>query len=150
VRLTAHKSDRRDRLIGLGLFLPSSVVLGLAAWLEPDPTGVGTHQQLGLAGCFVLEQMGVPCPMCGMTTTFSHMAHFEVISALLTQPFGVVLFLITLAAAVIGLMDLILPAKRWLRVGRWFAARDRALAGALLAAMFAGWFYKIALMQEIL
>ena len=140
----------RDRLVGLSLFVPTAIVIGLSAWLQPDPAGVGTHEQLGLAGCYVLDQFGFPCPMCGMTTTFSHMAHLELPSALLTQPFGVVLFLITLGAAVVGAMDLVNPAQRWLRAIRWAVARDRALAGGLLLAMIGGWLYKIALMREML
>jgi hypothetical protein len=58
----------QDRLVGVILAVPTSVVLGLAAWLEPAAGGVGTHKQLGLNGCAVLTATGWPCPMCGMTT----------------------------------------------------------------------------------
>ena len=140
----------RDRSIGLALFLPSATIIGLARWLEPDPSGVGTHLQLGLSECFVLERMGLPCPMCGMTTTFSLMAHFDPITAILNQPFGVVLFLLTLVACTVGIMDLVRPDRNWLKAARWLGARDRSLALALLAAMIGGWLYKIVQMWDTL
>ena len=56
-------ADLQDRLVGVVLAAPSSVVLGLSAWLEPAAGGVGTHKQLGLNGCAVLTATGWPCPM---------------------------------------------------------------------------------------
>ena len=143
-------SQLRDRLIGLVIFAPSMTVLALARWLTPDPTGVGTHRQLGLASCVVLDSWGIPCPMCGMTTTFSHMAHLEPLSALINQPFGVVLFGMTLFMAVIGLMEMVRPQNRIRAVVKWTLSRDRALAGILLGSMFAAWLYKAAVMREML
>ena len=43
----------------------------LAYTLEPDPRGFGTHQKLGLPSCSFRVMFGVPCPSCGMTTSFS-------------------------------------------------------------------------------
>jgi hypothetical protein len=44
----------------------------LAAVLEPDPRGYGTHQRLGLPECTMRTVFGIPCPGCGMTTSFAH------------------------------------------------------------------------------
>ena len=52
------------------LFLLSGFCL--AVWLSPDSRGFGTHQQLGLPPCSFQQLFGVPCPSCGMTTSFSH------------------------------------------------------------------------------
>lgn len=73
-------------------------VLVLAARLEPDPSGVGTHRQLGLPACGYLEATGRPCLSCGMTTAFSHMAEAEPVAAVRANPMGLVLFLLTLCA----------------------------------------------------
>ena len=54
-----------DRFVGGLLVLPTGLILGLAVWLEPEASGVGTHQQLGLDGCAILSVWGIPCPMCG-------------------------------------------------------------------------------------
>jgi hypothetical protein len=44
----------------------------LAAYLEPDPRGLGTHQQLGFPPCTFLFLFGLRCPSCGSTTCFAH------------------------------------------------------------------------------
>jgi hypothetical protein len=43
----------------------------LAYELDPDPRGFGTHQKLGLPPCSIQLLFGLPCPSCGMTTSFS-------------------------------------------------------------------------------
>lgn len=48
-----------------------TVVFAVARWLEPDPSGLGTHRQLGLPGCPFIRTTGKPCPSCGMTTAFA-------------------------------------------------------------------------------
>jgi hypothetical protein len=58
-------------LLGLWtLFLISGFVL--AASLEPDPRGYGTHQRLGLPPCTFQLLFGLKCPSCGSTTSFAH------------------------------------------------------------------------------
>lgn len=75
-------------------------VLALSFWLRPDPRGFGTHQQLGLPPCNFQEATGVPCPGCGLTTSFTQMAHGHPLDALAAHLMGPPLFLITLAVAV--------------------------------------------------
>ena len=53
---------------GLGL----SILLVIAARLEPDRKGFGTHQQLGLPPCMILKLYNLRCPSCGMTTAWAH------------------------------------------------------------------------------
>lgn len=54
-------------LLALGM----AAVFGVARWLEPDPRGFGTHQQLGLPPCHFRWVTGHSCPTCGMTTAFA-------------------------------------------------------------------------------
>jgi hypothetical protein len=143
-------SQTQDRLIGVALAGPSLTVLGLAAWLTPDPNGVGTHQQLGLGGCTILTMFGVPCPMCGMTTTFTHLAHFHALEGALNQPFGVVLFLSTVAAAALGLADIVRPGGRWRRALAIVERHETAIAIGLLFGMIGGWGWKWAAMSGAL
>ena len=146
---SALTSTVQDRLVGLALFLPTATVLGIAMWLTPDPAGMGTHRQLGLGGCAVLTATGYPCPMCGMTTTFTHLAHFHLLEGTLNQPFGLFLFLATVFGAVLGLLELVKPAARWRRVLRWIDHRETMLAVFLLGGMGAGWVYKVILVKGI-
>jgi hypothetical protein len=53
--------------------------------------------QLGLPPCGFLLFTGYPCPGCGLTTSFAHMARLQVIGAAHANPFGVLLFLVSFA-----------------------------------------------------
>lgn len=139
-------SAAQDRLVGLALAVPSGGVLGTALSLDASPTGVGTHRQLGLGGCTILTTFGVPCPMCGMTTTFTHLAHLDVVAGVLNQPFGLVLFAGTVAAFSVGLSDLLAPRARWRRALAVVDRHEGWIAAALLIGMFGGWGYKWAAM----
>lgn len=139
-----------NRGVGLVLLTPTSAVLGLARALRPDSAGVGTHLQLGLAPCVVLSLTGIPCPMCGMTTTFSLLAHGELLRALHNQPFGVFLFSATVLAAVLGAVDLLTGRGAWRRALEGVARLETPIAIGLLAGLCGGWIYKIALMRNFL
>lgn len=133
----------QDRLVGVALFVPAATVLAIARVLVADPLGHGTHQQLGLGACTVLTLTGWPCPMCGMTTCFTHMAHLSPVEATLVQPFGVVLFSVTVVLAVVGGLDLVWPRQRWRRLLAFALRHEGALAGGLLGGMALGWIYKV-------
>lgn len=89
-----------SRLAWAAMGLAAWAVLTTAAWLHADGRGFGTHQQLGLPPCTFEEMTRVPCPGCGLTTSFTYMAHLSPWRALVAHPMGPVLFLITLGVAI--------------------------------------------------
>jgi hypothetical protein len=70
-----------------------------AARLTPSYEGLGTHRQLGLPPCTVLDWFGIRCPSCGMTTSWAHMVRGHVLAAMKANAGGA---LLALAAAVCG------------------------------------------------
>ena len=73
-------------------------MLGLAVWLRPDPSGLGTHTELHLPPCGFYVVFHKPCPSCGMTTAFALLMHGHPLKALKVQPAGVGVFLAALWA----------------------------------------------------
>jgi hypothetical protein len=76
-------------------------VLALSRWLTPDPSGMGTHTQLGLPPCGFLVLTSIPCPTCGLTTSFAHMARLQITDALHAHPLGPLLFALTAIAVLV-------------------------------------------------
>jgi hypothetical protein len=108
---------------GIMLVIAVATVI-TAGILTPDPAGHGTHTQLGLPPCGFLVITGYPCPGCGLTTCFSAMAHFDPITAAMANPFGVMLFLVTLASIPISALGLwrgwgVISVLDRLRADRW-------------------------------
>ena len=87
-----------SRIAWLIFFSAPLAVLVTAAALTPNPLGHGTHTQLGLPPCGFLVLSGIQCPGCGLTTCFAYMIRGQVVGAALANPFGIPLFLVTLAS----------------------------------------------------
>jgi hypothetical protein len=50
-----------------------------------------THRQLGLPACTFYEITGLPCPSCGMTTSFSLLIHGDVWNSMKANFAGTIL-----------------------------------------------------------
>lgn len=118
-------------------------ILALAAWLEPDPKGFGTHCQLGLAPCSLPATLGIPCAGCGMTTAFAHTVRGQWWAALQAQPAGWVLCLATLVSAGLALSALI-SGRPW-RLNLYRATPFR-ITLVVVGLLLGGWAYKIIVM----
>lgn len=78
----------RERLF-LGLIGCSLLSLFvIASCLTPDRQGYGTHQQLGLPPCSIRTLFEIPCPTCGMTTSFAHFVRGDLVGACRVNPAG--------------------------------------------------------------
>ncbi len=96
-----------SRLGWLLFFVPPLLVVATAALLTPNPEGHGTHTQLGLPPCGFYVFTGVPCPGCGLTTCFAYMVRLDVIGAATANPFGIMLFLTTVAVIPVSIVGLV-------------------------------------------
>ena len=115
-------------------------LLSLAAWLTPDPTGVGTHRQLGLAPCSMVVLLGYPCPTCGMTTAFSHAVRGELLAAFSAQPAGLAFALATVMAASVSL-GVLLTGRVW--VVNWYRVTPLRVTLTIVLIVLGGWVYKL-------
>lgn len=133
-----------DRMASAGVALGALAVLGLAAWLDPNPAGHGTHRQLGLPGCTFLTLTGWPCPLCGGTTTFALMADGRVLDGFVNHPVAALLFVTCLGVVGVGGAEALVPRGRWDRLVRAAEPSQAHLAVTFLVVLFAGWTYSIA------
>lgn len=78
--------------------LSVTVSLGLAALLAARFFPFGVLPPF----CLLRRLVGVPCPMCGMTRSWIHLAHGRVLDAVAQQPAGAVLFVLTVAYVLWG------------------------------------------------
>ena len=95
------RATRPERTVCALLAFGAFAVLGVALWLRPSPTGLGTHVALGLPPCGWVAGYDLPCPTCGMTTAFSHAAHGSLLASARVQPMGFVLAIGTAATALV-------------------------------------------------
>jgi hypothetical protein len=122
--------------IGLGLVF----LLAVAAMLKPSPYQLGTHRQLGLPPCSFLVLFGVPCPTCGMTTAWAHLMHGEMIRAFQANISGVLLAVLSIAAA-----PWLMISAAW---GRWLIWRPNGsvvgyVSGAIIAIALVQWGFRL-------
>ncbi|GAB6165374.1 DUF2752 domain-containing protein [Thermostilla marina] len=125
---------RRARCLIGGVAVGLVALFVIAAVLRPDPTGLGTHQQLGLPPCTFRVVFGARCPTCGMTTAWANLMHGRLAAALRANISGTVLAVL---AAVCGVW-LAVSAIRgsWWLVepnDRWTAVISLVMAGCIMA-----------------
>lgn len=111
-------------VLGTGLV----ALLSVAVWLRPEPSGIGTHQQLGLPPCSFRVLFGVPCPTCGMSTSWACLVRGRLVAACRANVGGTLLGLLALA----GVPWSLAAAVR----GRWTAWRPNGnVAAGVLSAI---------------
>ncbi len=115
-----------------------AVGLAVAARVEPDRRGYGTHEHLGLGPCTFRVLFNRPCPSCGMTTAWSCTAHGRPLRAFRANIGGALLAMAAMLAvpwlalsAVLGRWLFRPPPAHWIAIGastlgivtllQWFA-----------------------------
>lgn len=131
------------RLLALAAALACLAVLVTGALATPNPTGVGTHSSsLRLQPCHFLLTTGIPCPGCGMTTSFSWFARGNLLASTYVQPMGATLAVLAGATVWVGLYIAVTgrPVYRLFRLlpGRYYLV-------PLFALGLLGWGWKILL-----
>ena len=139
---SAGKANRVGRLQALGVSIVAMSLLSVAFFLKPVPGGIGTHQQLGLPTCGWILAADLPCPTCGMTTSWSYTVRGNLLAGFMAQPMGMLLALLSIVIAFGGLLTASTGYSFFHILYRFRPSRLFILAGAL--ALLA-WGFKILL-----
>ena len=121
------------------LGFPVAVVLG--RYLEPDARGVGTHEQLGFEPCWMMAELDLPCPGCGVTTSVSLASRGDLWGSFANQPFGFLLVVLSLAAFLWAVVSALRGRDLWLGLAK---LRFWTWAAPLGFALLVSWAYKVA------
>lgn len=131
----------RERLFALAVAAGAATPLAIAWRLEPAAEGVGTHQQLGLPACGWMAGMNLPCPSCGMTTSFSRAVRGDLLGAVQAQPMGALLAIAAAVAVVVALFTAATGSRSYELLGSLFGRRG---VWTVVALCGVAWAYKVA------
>lgn len=115
-----------EQWVWFGIYSGGCGVLILAALLQPSPTGLGTHQQLGLPPCGFQWLTELPCPSCGLTTSFSYFVRGNWLRCIAANPLGLPLALVTMLLTAVAAVAFVFRWRLWAMLRRykpekWFA-----------------------------
>ena len=116
-------------------------LLALALVLQPDRTGYGTHQQLGLPPCTFLVLFGRRCPSCGMTTSWAHLVRGQLTAATEVNAGGTLLGLL---AMMTGPWAVISAARGSYLGGQPSSRALLAVALVVVVVTLAHWIWRLA------
>jgi hypothetical protein len=131
-----------SRMYAAGVAAVALAVLMTAAWLRPDPSEAGTHRQLGLPPCGFYMMTGLPCPTCGMTTSFAYAVRGQVVHAVHAQAAGLALAAATAVAAVLGLFTAFTGKRVCVN---WYRVNPTRLIWLVTLGFLLAWGLKIGL-----
>jgi hypothetical protein len=102
-RIPVVRMSLAARALSLAIGLGCLAILMTASRLTPSPTGIGTHRALGLERCAFEQRTGLPCPACGMTTSFAWFVRGNIPASFYIQPMGTLLAVLAVIAFWTGL-----------------------------------------------
>ena len=122
----------RGILVGIVIGLVGVFVIAIRLDPYQDdglPRVMATHQQLGLPPCTFLEVTGVPCPACGMTTSFSLLIRGDVMNSLRANWVGTLLASFCLALIPWGVYAIVRARSLFVR------SLEKALIGVVITVL---------------
>jgi hypothetical protein len=128
------------RALALVISLTCLAVFIAGSQVTPDPSGMGTHLQLNLPPCSFYRVTHLPCPSCGMTTSFAWFFRGNILASLYIQPMGATLALMAVIVFWTGLY-IALTARPVYRLMRFLPNGYYIMP--LLAWGIAAWAWKI-------
>ncbi|HEV3203383.1 MAG TPA: DUF2752 domain-containing protein [Gemmataceae bacterium] len=116
-------------------------ILVLAVKLDPygpdgRPLRMETHRQLGLPPCTFYEKTGLPCPSCGLTTSFALLVRGDIGNSLRANAIGTLMALFSLVIIPWNLLCAFRGRLHWVR------SLERALTwivGFTMALLLGRW-----------
>jgi hypothetical protein len=117
-------------------------LLATAACLTPSPRGMGTHQQLGLPPCTIVQWYGLRCPSCGMTTSWAHLVRGQPLAAWRASAGGT---LLGLAACLVGPWLVACGLWGWWLIGPPQEGLTLAAGLTIVAVTIIDWTLKLSL-----
>src|SRR5262245_47686731 len=110
----------------LAMVLGLVAVFALAVWLDPydeegQPRQMETHRQLGLPPCTFKLVTTLPCPSCGMTTSFALLMRGDVVTSLRANSVGTLLAVFWMALVPWGVV------RYWRARPLFIVSMERAL-----------------------
>jgi hypothetical protein len=102
----------------------------LARCLHPSELGFGTHEALGLPPCSAISWFGIPCPTCGMTTSWAHLVRGNLGMSWQCNPGGTCLALVAMLTVVWALQNSIRGTYR-----PWLSIRASSILAVLITAI---------------
>ncbi len=140
VRRVSHPKSLRTRLLAALILVGCLTLLALGVWLRPDRSGLGTHQQLGLPPCALVQFAGIPCPTCGMTTAFAYTVRGQWVSGFLAQPFAFMLGIATILCVPLSAQAL-LTGRTW--QVNWYRLSPNRTMVVVIVFFVLAWGFKI-------
>lgn len=127
------------RLIALGVAAACFALLATAVMLPPNRGGVATHTAMGFDECQFLATTNLPCPSCGMTTSFAWFVRGNIAASLYVQPMGTLLATAAGMTFWAGLYIAATGKPVYRRVGAQLPASYYVLVPLALAIAAWGW-----------